>query len=60
MDKVIDTCPTITTDEVQQVASILANLELWLAEEDPFACPHTKLPLEWTIGLDAHVLPGAG
>lgn len=28
VDKVIDTCPTITTDEVQQVAGILANLEL--------------------------------
>lgn len=28
VDKVIDTCPTISTDEVQQVAGILANLEL--------------------------------
>lgn len=28
VDTVIDTCPTISTDEVQQVAGILANLEL--------------------------------
>lgn len=28
VDQVIDSCPTISTDEVQQVASILANLEL--------------------------------
>lgn len=28
VDKVIDTCASITPDEVQQVASILANLEL--------------------------------
>lgn len=28
VDKVIDSCPSITTDEVQQVAGILANLEL--------------------------------
>lgn len=28
VDQVVDSCPTITTEEVQQVASILANLEL--------------------------------
>jgi len=28
VDKVVDSCPSISTDEVQQVASILANLEL--------------------------------
>jgi hypothetical protein len=28
VDKVIDSCPSISTDEVQQVAGILANLEL--------------------------------
>jgi hypothetical protein len=59
VDKVIDTCPTIPVDTVEQVAGVLANLELSTSKYELIAKLHDMRPgdldelnailIDWTV-----------
>jgi hypothetical protein len=59
VDKVVDTCPTITVDTVEQVAGVLANLELASSKYELIAKLHDMKPgdfdelnailVDWTV-----------
>jgi hypothetical protein len=59
VDKVVDTCPTIPVDTVEQVASVLANLELASSKYELIAKLHDMRPgdldelnailVDWTV-----------
>jgi hypothetical protein len=59
VDKVVDTCPTITVDTVEQVAGVLANLELASSKYELISKLHDMKPgdldelnailVDWTV-----------